>query len=147
MPKRRAILLALGYLLVLVPVSGAFAASDSLRGTFVKDRPAVIDLVKDGIRADTYRFDRVVRGGANPLKSNAGPTVVFSVKNEGATEKEFGIAVALFDQSGRLVAAGGAGRGGKLDPGKSEEVKVVFHGVSREAARAATIYMTLETRQ
>ena len=36
---------------------------------------------------------------------------------------------------------------GKLDPGKSEEVKVVFHGVSREAARAATIYMTLETRQ
>ena len=147
MPKSGVILSALGCLVMLIPGSAAFAASDSLRGTFVKDRPAVIDLVKDGIHADSYRFDRVVRGGANPLKSNAGPTVVFSVKNQGSTKQEFGIAVALFDQSGRLVAAGGAGRGGKLDPGKSEEVKVVFHGVSREAARAATIYMTLETRQ
>ncbi|HZI94159.1 MAG TPA: hypothetical protein VFE84_07930 [Patescibacteria group bacterium] len=147
MLKNGVFLLTLGCLMALNPDSTTLASSDSLRGTFVKDRPAVIDLAKDGIRADSYRFDRVVRGGSNPLKMNAGPTVIFSVKNEGTTEKEFGIAVALFDTSGRLVAAGGAGRGGKLDPGKSEEVKVVFHGVNREAARAATIYMTMETRQ
>ena len=120
-------------------------ATDTVRSAFVNDKPAEVRLAKDGIRVASYRFSRAMRGGANPFKMGAGPAVVFSVINEGTVERDFGIAVALFDMSGRLVGAGTAHHTGKLDAGKSEEVKVVFQDVNQDVHRAATIFMTLET--
>src|SRR5881296_1469189 len=84
-------------LVPLLALSDAPAASDTLRTSFVKDRPANVDVAKDGIRVANYRFDRLTRGGANPFKMGAGPSIVFNVKNEGTDKRDFGIAVALFD--------------------------------------------------
>ena len=125
---------------VAAPVS-----ADQLRIPFVKDRPAVINMTRDGIHVTKYWFARAMRGGANPFKMGQGPAIVFDVENVGAAEKDFGIAVALFDASGRLVGAGTAHHSGKLDAGKTEEVKVIFQDVNADVHRAATAFMTLET--
>lgn len=147
MLKRSLLSAILSSLVVLVSAADGLAVSDSLRATFVKDRPAAVDVARDGIHVVSYRFDRLTRGGANPFKMGSGPSVVLDVRNEGTAEKDFAIAVALFDMDGRLVGAGTGSQAGKLDPGKTEEIKVVFHGVSRDVHRATTIFLTLETER
>ena len=142
---------ALTSLTLLAPQTTGLApsatAKDAVRASFVKDRPATVDMTRDGIRVAGYRFDRITRGGSNPFKMGAGPTVIFNVRNEGLAGKDFAIAVALFDQNGRLVGAGSGSPVGKLGAGDTDEVKVVFNGLSRDVHRATTMYLTLETER
>lgn len=147
MLKRCLLSFAASSLVVLFVPALAVAASGTMRASFVKDRPAVVDVAMDGIRVADYHFDRLTRGDDKLFKVGGGPSIVFDVKNEGTEKKDFAIAVALFDGEGHLVGAATGSHSGKLDPGETKEVKVVFHGVSRDVHRAATMFMTLETER
>ena len=141
----------LGISLVCLPApppatatSANMTAVDTVRVGFVKDRPAALNMSSAGIRVEGYRFARAVRGTSNTFKMHQSPSIVFDVTGDGTFEKNFGIAVALFDASGRLVGASSARHKGKLDPGKREEIKVEFEDVNQDLHRAATVFMTLE---
>ena len=144
MPRRPITAVFVALAVLSIPAA-AHAGSKTMRAAFVKDRVAAVNMATDGIRVADYHFDRVVRGGVNPFKMGAGPSIVFNVKNEGTEKKDFGIAVALFDAEGHLVGASTGSHSGKLDPGQSKEVKVEFRQVSHDVPRAATMFMTLET--
>jgi len=141
-------LMAAAGLLLILGSAPALAGLKSVRMNFVKDVQAPLSLEKDGIRVLNYRFARETRGSANPLKmlTGSGPTIHFNVTNEGPAPKDFSLAVALFDKSGNLVAAGTSGHAGKLDPGESEEIKLVLEDLNQNVAHAAWLYMSLETR-
>jgi len=143
----KSILLGISLVCLSAPSATAPASSDTVRAGFVKDRPAAVNMAKDGIRVESYRFARAMRGGANPFKMGDGPSMVFDVTGDGTVQKDFGIAVALFDASGRLVGAGTGHHKGKLDAGKKEEVTVEFENVNQDVHHAATVFMTIETER
>ena len=48
---------------------------------------------------------------------------------------------------GQLVGVGTQSHTGKLDPGEANEMKVVLKDVNQDVARAATLFVSLETRR
>ncbi len=142
-------LFCMGLILLAPPAAAPIgAATRTLKASFVKDRPADFSISDRGVRVLRYRFNRAIRGGQNPLKIFADePVLVFEVRNEGAEEQGFALAVALFDGDGDLVGAAAQSHAGKLDPGETQEVKVAFKDVNQEVARAITIVATLETHR
>ena len=143
----KSILLGISLVCLSAPAPTAPAGIDTVRVGFVKDHQTSLNMAKDGIRVEGYRFARAIRGGANPFKMGDGPSIIFDVSGDGTADKDFGIAVALFDASGRLVGAATARHKGKLDAGKREEVKVEFQDVNQDVHHAATAFMTLETER
>ncbi len=127
---------------------GSFAGTRSLKAGFVRSGAAEISMTEDGVRVLRYQLNRLMRGGENPSKAfSGGPAIVFEVRNEGAEPRDFALAVALFDRQGVLVGAGTQSHTGDLDPGGTDQVKLVLKDVNQGVPQASTIIMTLETRR
>lgn len=128
--------------------AGSEAAIHTQRIVFVKESPANLSISEGGVRLLRYRFSRLIRGTQNPLKAlAAGPSLVFDVRNDGKEPRDFAVAVALFDKQGQLVGVGTQSHTGKLDPGETNEMKVVLKDVNQDVARAATLFVSLETQR
>ena len=92
-----------------------------------------------GLRIDSVRFGtvRLVRA------SRVAAQVV--VSNPGTAPVEAGVAVALFDEGGRLVGAAGAGPG-RVRASQIRVFNLAFQGVERAAGGAVTFQVSLEVR-
>ncbi len=69
------------------------------------------------------------------------------VDNNSEIDQEVGVAVAVFDGDGNLVAAGNGGnKVGELNKGEREEFTVRFSYVYRHLSSARSFLVTLETK-
>ena len=68
--------------------------------------------------------------------------------NNSKTDMVVGIAIAVFDEAGNLVAAGSGGNKlGHLGKGDRDEFRIAFPYVYRNLSNAKTILITLETNE
>ena len=98
----------------------------------------------DGLRLDTARFQMPSETGVRTVPQ---PTVDVTISNSSESSKKVGIAVALFDEQGRMVAV--ASGGTKLMPlkaGRQKAYRLVFTDLNTEASRASTFQISLESK-
>jgi hypothetical protein len=80
-----------------------------------------------------------------PLRSSTAHAVA-QVDNNGFIPAEVGVAIAIFDKDGNLVAAGSGGvKVGYLSKGERDTFTIKFPYVYRNLDKAATFTATLET--
>jgi hypothetical protein len=76
------------------------------------------------------------------------PEAVVSIANGGAAPATVGVAIAIFDGDGNLVAAGSGGtRPGWFAPGERENCPIRFPYVYRNLDKAKTFVLTMEVRK
>jgi hypothetical protein len=81
-----------------------------------------------------------------PLKTSSAKAVV-RVDNNSARDQEVGIAIALFDEDGTMLAAGSGGiKVGDLDRGERDTFTVRFPYVYRNIKNTKYFYLTVETK-
>lgn len=90
-----------------------------------------------GVRVDSVRFGTVRLVRSERLAAQ------IVISNPGAESVEAGLALALFDLRGRLVGAAAAGPG-RVRGEQTRVFNVVFQGVERAPATAATFQVSLE---
>jgi hypothetical protein len=82
-----------------------------------------------------------------PLRSSTARAVA-RVDNNGFIPQEIGVAIAIFDAGGNLVAAGSGGvKLGYLSKGDRENFTIRFPYVYRNMDNAASFVVSLETRE
>jgi hypothetical protein len=81
-----------------------------------------------------------------PLKTSTAKAVV-RVDNNSARDQEVGVAIALFDEDGTMLAAGSGGiKVGDLDRGERDTFTVRFPYVYRNIKKAKYFFLTVETK-
>jgi hypothetical protein len=147
-PAARARVAALvGAAMMMLAVADAPRAElRSAKGPLELHDHARVTLRNGDIAIRGYRFMRPVRIMQKTPFVDAAPSLDVDVVNEGTQKQDFAIAVALFDRQGRLVGVGTGDHTGKLEPGETKEVKVVFRDVNQDAIRATTVQMSLELK-
>jgi hypothetical protein len=81
-----------------------------------------------------------------PIRLSSAKAVV-RIDNNSQVDQEVGIAVAVFDGEGNLIAAGNGGnKVGELNKGEREEFTVRFGYVYRHLREARSFLVTLETK-
>ena len=81
-----------------------------------------------------------------PIRRSTAKAVV-RVDNNSERDQEVGVAIAVFDDQGNLLAAGSGGnKVGELNKGDREEFTVAFPYVYRNLKNARSFLVTLETK-
>jgi hypothetical protein len=81
-----------------------------------------------------------------PIRRSSAKAVV-RVDNNSTVDQEVGVAVAVFDAEGNLIAAGNGGnKVGELNKGDRQEFTVSFAYVYRNLKNARSFLVTLETK-
>jgi hypothetical protein len=82
-----------------------------------------------------------------PLRSSTARAVA-RVDNNGFIPQEIGVAIAIFDTDGNLVAAGSGGvKVGYLSKGERDTFTIRFPFVYRNMDKAASFIVSIETRE
>lgn len=80
-----------------------------------------------------------------PLDVSTAGAVV-RVDNNGFIDQVVGLAIAVFDEQGNMIAAGNGGnKVGHLDKGERDHFRIAFPYVYRNLSRAKSFYVTIET--
>jgi hypothetical protein len=80
-----------------------------------------------------------------PLRVSSASAEV-RVDNNGFLNQVVGIAIAVFDEQGNMIAAGSGGnKVGHLNKGERDHFRVAFPYVYRNLDKAKSFYLTLET--
>ena len=138
-PSRRATLL----LLLVCLAFPAHGATLSKKFQLEKNRPMGLDLEVGKVRAEQVVFE--FPGSVMRLET-AGKARV-TVVNGSPGKVRVGLALALFDESGNLVAAGtGGNKGGQVAPGETAEFSIFFYYVTEQLSTASSFQITLEAR-
>jgi hypothetical protein len=81
-----------------------------------------------------------------PFKTSSAKAVV-RVDNNSARDQEVGVAIALFDEEGTMLAAGSGGiKMGDLDRGERDTFTVRFPYVYRNIKNTKYFFLTVETK-
>lgn len=132
-------------ILLAGPAAHADTASKKVR--FDAGETVAVKLVAQGLEISTVRFS--VEGGVklNPFtfKAGKGPQAFLKVRNTGDASMDFGVAIALYDEKGALIAASEGSHLGEIEPGEETEVSVMFRYVKRKVYSAKTLEIVLET--
>jgi len=81
------------------------------------------------------------------MRIKTGYKATVKVANGSSRQVGVGIAVALYDQDGKLIGAGTAGTTiGTIDPGDSAQFGIDFSHVVERLEQAAEFQIALETR-
>jgi hypothetical protein len=81
-----------------------------------------------------------------PLRFSSAKAIV-RVDNNSARDQEVGVALAIFDEAGTMLAAGSGGiKVGDLDKGERDTFTVRFPYVYRNLKGASYFYLTVETK-
>lgn len=132
---------------ILLAAAAAHADTVSKKVRFDAGDPVTVTLSAEGLEVASLRFS--VEGGMNlnpfTFKAGKGPQAFLKVRNTGAKALDFGIAVALYDERGALIAASESNHLGEIDPGEEGEVSVMFRYVKRKIYSAKTVEIVLET--
>ncbi len=82
-----------------------------------------------------------------PIRYSSAKAVV-RVDNNSQRDQEVGVAVAIFDEQGNMIAAGNGGnKVGELNKGDREEFTVRFSYVYRNLKDAKSFLVSLETKE
>ncbi|MDQ2871201.1 MAG: hypothetical protein M3S32_10680 [Acidobacteriota bacterium] len=103
-----------------------------------------IDMQLNDIAISEMRFD--LGDTVAPIRVSSAKAVV-RVDNNSQQDQEVGVAIAVFDAEGNLVAAGdGGNKVGDLNKGDRSEFTVRFSYVYRNLKSARSFLLTLETK-
>jgi hypothetical protein len=132
---------------ILLAASVAHADTVAKKVRFDVGEPVAVTLTAEGLEVVSVRFS--VEGGVNlnpfTFKAGKGPQAFLKLRNAGKRSLDFGIAVALYDERGALIAASESNHLGEIDPGEDGEVSVMFRYVKRKIYGAKTVEIVLET--
>ncbi len=101
----------------------------------------------DGIRLDSMEF-RMPNAIKGKLLRTAGQlSVDVAISNTDQAPRRVGIAVALFDDQGRLLGvASGGNKLAAIKPGRQKRFELMFDGVNVEAAQSSVFQVSLESK-
>jgi len=103
-----------------------------------------VDVQVNDVVVSQIRFD--LGDTIAPIRRSSAKAVV-RVDNNSEIDQEVGVAIAIFDADGNLIAAGNGGnKVGELNHGDRDEFTVPFAYVYRNLKNARTILVTLETK-
>ena len=70
-----------------------------------------------------------------------------AISNTSGESRKVGLALALFDEEGRLLGvASGGSKLASIKPGRQKSFILLFDGVNSEAHRAATFQISMESK-
>jgi hypothetical protein len=148
--RRRALTGTAGLALV-----GALAVGPAIRADLLSKRYRFQDAVileigaatTDGLRLDTVQFRLPRRQGSTHARTAGLPRALVAVSNTGAEARRTGLALALFDDEGRLLAvARGGNRLAPIKPERQKTFVLEFDGVNTEVHRTAEFQISLESK-
>jgi hypothetical protein len=100
-----------------------------------------------GLRLDTVRFKMPATRGDRLTRTGGLLSARVAVSNTADKALKVGVAIALFDGEGRLLAvASGGSRLSAIKPGRQKTFSLVFDGVNAEAHKATTFDISLEAK-
>ena len=134
----------------LLACAGAGAQAAILAKTF-QFKPEVVlqvgESLEGGIRLDSVQFFLPSSSGVPGMRTGGLVRAEVSISNLGKEKQMFGIAIAVFDDQGRLLgAANGGPRVFPLRPERQGTFQLVFDGVNGEAYKATQFKIAIETK-
>lgn len=147
--RRRTMVAVALFLIGGAAVQSAQAAAVELLSRRYEFKPGVILATAvstaNGLRLDSLYFDVPVAADEQLTRTQGMVTVQVSVSNTGEAPARLGLAVALFDDAGRLLGvASGGSKLTPLRPGHRKAYNLLFDAVNSEAHRATTFQVSLE---
>ena len=134
----------------LLACGGGNARAAILAKTF-QFKPDVVlqvgESLEGGLRLDSVQFYLPSSAGVPGMRTGGLVRAEVSVSNLGTDKQMFGIAIALFDDQGRLLGAGNGGP--RVFPLRAERqgtFQIVFDGVNGEAYKASQFKISIETK-
>ncbi len=132
-------------ILAVLPVAAATASGEYL---FKMDVPLELKVVvEEGLTIETVRFYTNGTGPASFFRSGDVMKAEVAISNVSEQGKMIGLALALFDERGKLL--GVASGGNKFLPQRNERQRtysLVFNHVNALADTAASFKVTVETK-
>ncbi len=106
-----------------------------------------IGATADGLRLDNVSFRLPEAKNGKLFRTSGSVKATVAVSNESGESRRVGIAIALYDAEGRLVAvASGGSRWLPVKPQRQNTYVLVFDDVNALAHQAATFQISIETR-
>lgn len=103
-----------------------------------------VDMQMNDVAISEVRFD--LGDTLAPFRASSAKAVA-RVDNNSQQDQEVGVAIAVFDADGNLVAAGNGGnKFGELNKGERQEFNVKFSYVYRNLRNASSFLVSLETK-
>jgi hypothetical protein len=100
-----------------------------------------------GLRLDTVQFQLPAQTGDRLTRVGGLLTARVAVSNTGSEARKVGLAIALFDDEGRLLAvASGGNKLTAIKPERQKTFSLVFDGVNAEAHKATAFQISLEPK-
>jgi hypothetical protein len=100
-----------------------------------------------GLRLDSVRFKMPATRGDRLTRTGGLLSARVAVSNTGDKSLKAGLAIALFDDEGRLLAvASGGNRLSGIKPDRQKTFSLVFEGVNAEAHKATAFQISLEAK-
>jgi hypothetical protein len=137
-------------ILVAAAFSGAPAQAELLSKSYVFKAGVTLELgaeTSDGLRVDTVQFKLPATVDERTARVAGLTAAQVAVSNTGASAQKVGVAIALFDDEGRLL--GVASGGTSLVPikaGRQKAYTLVFDNVNTQAHRATKFQLSLESK-
>ena len=101
----------------------------------------------NGLRLDTVRFQVPAPRGDRLLPTGGPLTAEVAVSNTANQAHMVGIAIALYDDEGHLLAvASGGNRVTAIRPDRQKTFNLIFEGVNAEAHKATAFQISLEAK-
>jgi len=143
MVKRFPLLLSVGFALALAAPASAQLVTKKFDWAPVGGIQKV-DMQLNDVVISQVQFD--LGDTIKPIRLSSAKASV-RVDNNSQIDQEVGIAIAVFDADGNMVAAGNGGnKVGELNKGEREEFTVRFAYVYRHLKEARSFLLTLETK-
>lgn len=135
---------------LLAGAAGLPARAELLSKRFLFKPGTVLQVgesTSDGLRLDEVRFI-VDRGSQTAELRLGGPLAAeVAISNTSERSQRVGIAVALFDDAGRLLGVASAGNKiGVIKAGQQSRFRLSFDDVNLEAHRATAFQISLESK-
>lgn len=100
-----------------------------------------------GLRLDSVRFKMPATKGDRLTRTGGLLTARVAVSNTARKPLKVGVAIALFDDKGRLLAvASGGTRLSGIKPDRQKTFTLLFEGVNAEAHKATTFDISVEAK-
>ncbi|HXH27530.1 MAG TPA: FxLYD domain-containing protein [Candidatus Polarisedimenticolia bacterium] len=132
-----------GLLALATAAAPLLAASSSARYRFEGNKWLSLDLTVSDVAVKLIKFE----WPATLMGIRTGYKATLKVANGSARQTGVGLAVALYDQDGKLIGAGTGGTTlGTIDPGDSAEFSIEFKDVTERLEQTAQFDVALQVR-
>ena len=142
-------------LLVGIVLAASSAASPALQADLLSKKYLFKDAVilemgvttDDGVRLDTARFQLPSKLGGRVTRTGGVIGAEVAVSNTSADPRKVGLALALFDEEGRLLGvASGGSKLASIKPGRQKSFILIFDDVNMQAHRTTTFQVSMESK-